>query len=236
MNIADSFHAITAKLEKARGASPIAAPTVTFLAASKGQTGFAIEQAIAAGMTIFGENRVQEAEDKWREIKEKHPNTHLHLIGPLQTNKVKQSLSLFEVIQTLDRPKLAEAIAREIGKSGRREDENKKPFPASRLPDFQTSFYIQVNIGKEPQKAGVAVEEADDFIHYCKKLGLPVVGLMCVPPADLPPAPFFALLREIALRNGLTQLSMGMSEDYETAVRMGSSCVRIGRALFGEHI
>jgi len=144
----------------------------------------------------------------------------LHLIGPLQTNKVKQALALFDVIQTIDRPKLADAIAG-IRDSG--------------FWIHDKRFFIQVNIGKEPQKAGVMPEEADALIAYCKStLQLPVVGLMCVPPNHQPSAPHFAMLREMALRNGLKELSMGMSDDYETAVRMGSTCVRLGRVLFGE--
>ena len=205
------------KLEKAWKSSPLAAPAVTLLGASKGQSAGLIGQAIALGLTDFGENRVQEAAEKWEDIRKITPKVTLHLIGALQTNKVKEALSLFDVIQTVDRPKLADEIARHKG-----EDLRCK------------RFFIQVNTGKEPQKAGVLPEEADGFIAYCKGLGLPVVGLMCVPPADHPPAPHFALLRQIAGRHGLTELSMGMSEDYETAARMGSTCVRIGRALFGE--
>ena len=188
----------------------------TILGASKGQPVTIIEEAIAAGITDFGENRVQEAEEKWPSLKAKHPNIRLHLIGPLQTNKVKQALALFDVIQTIDRPKLAEAIADELQHSAHR-------------------FFIQVNIGKEPQKAGVMPEEADAFIDYCKNtLRLPVIGLMCIPPNHQPPSPHFAMLRIIAQRHNLTELSMGMSDDYELAVRMGSTCVRLGRALFGE--
>ena len=143
----------------------------------------------------------------------------LHLIGPLQTNKVKQAMGLFDAIQTVDRPKLAEAIAKNMDGQ----------------EVITKHFYIQINTGEEPQKAGITPKEADDFIEYCvKKLGLSIIGLMCVPPADQPPAPHFALLKKIADRHGLKELSMGMSGDYETAVRMGSTCVRIGTALFGE--
>lgn len=216
MNLPQALQNITHSLEAARAASPLAAPRISLLAASKGQEAAAIEQAIAAGITCFGENRVQEAEYKWLKIKEKYSNVQLHLIGPLQTNKVKEALSLFDVIQTLDRPKLADALA--------------KQGPG------KTQFFIQVNTGKEPQKVGVAPQEAGGFIDYCRALGLPVRGLMCVPPADQPPAPHFALLRQIARAHGLEELSMGMSEDYAVAARMGSSCVRIGRALFGERL
>lgn len=211
---------IREKIDIARKNSPLAADGITMLAASKGQSVESITRAVASGVTVFGENRVQESEEKWPELKKQFPNVGVHLIGPLQTNKVRQALQLFDVIQTIDRAKLADAIAEELQKS------HYTPM----------QFYIQVNIGKEPQKAGVMPEEADGLIGYCiKDLHLPVVGLMCVPPNDHLPAPYFALLREIALRNGLRELSMGMSEDYETAVRMGATCVRLGRVLFGEN-
>ncbi len=219
ISIEKSLSILSTNIEKARKSSPIAANGVALLAASKAQPIAVIEEAIGAGVSCFGENRVQEAQEKWPELKKRHPSITLHLIGPLQTNKVKQALSLFDVIQTLDRPQLAEEIARleALGMSL----EGKK-------------FFIQINTGKEPQKSGVFPENADSFIHMCRELKLPVVGLMCVPPVDQPPAPHFALLREIALKNNLSELSMGMSSDFETAVRMGSSCVRIGTALFGD--
>ncbi len=195
------------------------------LAASKGQPASGIIEAIKAGLTDFGENRVQDAYDKWQPIRQAYPHIRLHLIGPLQTNKVKQALELFDVIQTIDRPKLADAIARCGDVEMVQEKQSKSPH----------RFFIQVNTGKEPQKAGIMPEEADALIEYCtKELRLPVSGLMCVPPHQQPPAPHFALLRAIAQKNGLKELSMGMSNDFETAVRMGSTCVRIGRALFGE--
>jgi PLP dependent protein len=191
------------------------------LAASKGQPAPLIIKAIEAGITDFGENRVQDACDKWPALRQAYPRLRLHLIGPLQTNKVKQALELFDVVQTIDRPKLAEAIAK-IRDAGR-----------SRLA--ARHFYIQVNTGKEPQKAGVIPEEADALIDYCqKRLQLPIAGLMCVPPHNQPPVPHFALLQQMARRHGLPELSMGMSDDFETAIRMGSTCVRIGRALFGD--
>lgn len=219
MNIANTLQILAETIEKARAASPIAAAGVTLLAASKTQPVTVIEQAIEVGITCFGENHVQEAQEKWQEIKKRHPHVRLHLIGRLQTNKVKLALSLFDVIHTLDRETLAEACAG-ILQSGNRK---RKP-----------EFYIQVNTGKEAQKAGVFPENADEFIVLCRKLELPVIGLMCVPPVSQPPAPHFALLREIAIRNNLPGLSMGMSDDYVVAVRMGSSCVRIGTALFGK--
>lgn len=213
---------IRQNIEKAAKDSPLAHKRPALLAACKGQGREAIEAAIAGGITLFGENRVQEAQEKWPEIKKMHPEVELHLIGPLQTNKVKEALALFDVIQTLDRPRLAETIARVQG---------------SELGVQGKQFYIQVNTGEEPQKAGVLPAEADGFIDYCKNtLKLNVVGLMCIPPADQPPAPHFALLRKIALENNVAQLSMGMSGDYETAVRMGSTCVRIGTALFGNRM
>lgn len=189
------------------------------LGASKQQPDHVIEEAIEAGLSVFGENRVQEAEAKWPSLRKHHPNVQLHLIGPLQTNKVKQALALFDIIQTIDRPALAEAIAR-IRDSG--------------FGIEGKQFYIQVNTGKEPQKAGVFPEDAEALIYQCRQLQLPLTGLMCIPPLHQPPAPHFALLRQLAVTHGLSELSMGMSEDYPTAIRMGSTCIRLGRALFGE--
>lgn len=208
---------IRQRIEIARSASPLAAGAVTLLAASKAQGEAVVEEAIGAGVRDFGENRVQEAEGKWLALKVKYPDIRLHLIGPLQRNKVAEAVALFDVIQTVDRVALAEALAKEMAVQ-------KRPLPC----------FIQVNTGAEPQKAGVAPEEAASFIDYCRRLGLEVVGLMCVPPHGQHPAPHFALLAKIAKAQGLAQLSMGMSEDYETAVRMGATCVRLGRVLFGE--
>ncbi len=218
-DIASKILILKESIAKARASSPIAATEITLLAASKTQPVSIIEEAIRAGVNCFGENQVREAREKWPELKNKYPQVELHLIGHLQTNKVKQALELFDVIQTLDREGLAVEVAR-IRDSGFGIQEKK--------------FYIQVNTGKEPQKSGVLPENADEFIAFCRKLEMPMVGLMCVPPVDQPPAPHFALLREIAKRNNLLQLSMGMSEDFEVAVRMGSSCVRLGTALFGK--
>lgn len=234
MNIMERKQELTATIEKARLSSPIASQNITLLAASKTQPAPIIEQAVEAGITDFGENRVQEAREKWPELKKKYPHIKLHLIGPLQTNKVRQALSLFDVIQTIDRLELAEEISSELKKGlekGVPGAEKEKYTQNSTLKTH--SFYIQVNTGKEPQKAGVSPENADEFINLCKSLGLPIVGLMCLPPVDQPPAPHFALLRQIALRNQLNGLSMGMSSDFEEAVRMGSTCVRVGTALFG---
>lgn len=224
MGIADRIKEIEARTGKARQDAPLAAPATAVLAASKGQPVAVLEEALRAGLLLYGENRVQEAAEKWPELRKRHPGVRLHLIGPLQTNKVKEALSLFDAIQTVDRPKLAESIATELVKSDQRTNGS-----------TDHRFFIQVNTGEEPQKAGIAPKEAGDFIRYCRDdLKLPVIGLMCIPPAAEPPAPHFALLRKLALKNNLGELSMGMSEDFETAIRMGSTCVRIGRALFGE--
>jgi len=222
MTIASNIEAIHAKIARAGQNSPLSVPRPTLLGASKGQNEAAIEEAIIGGLRVFGENRVQEAQTKWPALRAAHTNIELHLIGPLQTNKVKEALELFDVIQTLDRKKLAETIANELKK----------------LPHCAAAkFFIQINTGKEPQKAGVLPEEADAFIDDCiNALRLPVVGLMCVPPVGQPPSPHFALLRKIAQAHGLKELSMGMSEDFEAAVRMGSTCVRVGTAIFGERV
>lgn len=218
MSIKNALAEIRKHIEKQSESGPLTAGRLTLLAASKGQDASTIEKAIAAGISDFGENRVQEAASKWPELKKRHPSVRLHLIGPLQTNKINDALALFDVIQTIDRVKLADGLGRAMEQSGRR------------LP-----CYIQVNTGKEPQKAGVLPQEADTLITHCtKELGLAVEGLMCIPPHGQPPAPHFALLRDIAQRNGLQGLSMGMSEDYMEAVRMGATCIRLGRILFGE--
>lgn len=210
--------AIRHTIEKIRSESPLAAHSSILLGASKGQNVETIERFITAGLADFGENRVQEAAEKWPSLKKRYPHVRLHLIGPLQSNKVKEALALFDVIQTLDRPKLADAIAIQ------QKSANTPP----------RSFYVQVNTGEEPQKSGVIPRETSEFIRYCRALHLNIVGLMCIPPADAMPAPHFALLRQLATENDLHALSMGMSSDFETALRMGSNCIRIGTALFGE--
>jgi pyridoxal phosphate enzyme (YggS family) len=189
---------------------------VTLVAVAKTFPAEAVLEALAAGQRHFGENRVQEGMAKYPALRETHPDLVLHLIGPLQTNKVKQAVAHFDVIHTLDRDSLATELAREFEKSGRR------------LPCF-----VQVNTGEEPQKAGCAPQEADAFIAACRALDLPVTGLMCIPPAEEEPAPHFALLNKIAKRNGLNQLSMGMSSDFETAAMLGATHVRVGSAIFG---
>lgn len=234
MSLSSRLSQIQQIVENARNNTALASAHTRILAASKAQSMAQIEEAIACGLTLFGENRVQEAADKWPPLKQRYPEVRLHLIGPLQTNKAKDALALFDVIQTLDRPKLAAALAAEM-KNWRNEELKKKSIIPHLLNSSFPQFYIQINTGEEPQKSGIAPKEADDFIVYCKNdLALPVVGLMCVPPENQPPAPHFALLRQIANNHGLSELSMGMSGDYEAAIRMGSSCVRIGTALFGE--
>lgn len=172
---------------------------------------------VESGHRIFGENRVQEAKAKWPALKERHPGIELHLVGPLQTNKVREAVELFDVIETLDRPKLAHALATELERRGA-------------LP----RLLVQVNTGAEPQKAGVPPEEADAFLAQCHdELGLRIEGLMCIPPLEEEPALHFALLAKIAARNGLSELSMGMSADFETAIGFGATYVRVGTAIFG---
>jgi pyridoxal phosphate enzyme (YggS family) len=188
---------------------------VALVAVSKQQDWSAIAPVLAEGQQIFGENRVQEAQTRWREHRQ---GRELRLIGPLQTNKVADALALFDVIETLDRPKLAKALADEIQTQAR-----------------PVRLYIQINTGEEPQKAGVFPQDADAFIAHCRRdLGLSLEGLMCIPPQDQPPAMHFALLAKIAARNGLGSLSMGMSGDFEIAIAHGATSVRVGSALFGE--
>ena len=193
---------------------------ITLVAVGKSHGAERIRPALTAGHRVFGENRVQEAEQKWPALRAEFPGVQLHLIGPLQSNKVKQAVGLFDVIETVDRPKLAGVLAKQMEKSGRR--------PAC---------YIQVNTGAEAQKAGVLPEQADAFVATCRDgHGLPIAGLMCIPPLDEEPSLHFALLREIARRNGLDGLSMGMSADYPVAIAFGATLVRVGTAIFGERV
>jgi len=191
-------------------------PPAKLVAVSKGQPAWKLEAALDAGQRIFGENRVQEAEAKWPDLRNRFKGTELRLIGPLQTNKVKPAVTLFDVIETLDRPKLAKALADELEKSG-------KP----------VRLYIQVNTGEEPQKAGVIPAELPGFFKECGTLGLTIEGLMCIPPVDEEPALHFALLKKLAGTLGLKGLSMGMSGDYEKACFLGATSVRVGTAVFG---
>ena len=190
---------------------------VELVAVSKTQGAERVAAALAAGQRVFGENRVQEAHAKWPALRARWPDLTLHLIGPLQTNKVREAVALFDVIETVDREHLAAALAREFARSGRR-----------------PRCLVQVNTGEEPQKAGVAPADADGFITRCREVhGLPIVGLMCIPPVDDDAALHFGLLRTLAARHGLAVLSMGMSADFELAIRFGASHVRVGTAIFG---
>ncbi|MFC0240500.1 YggS family pyridoxal phosphate-dependent enzyme [Rhodopseudomonas telluris] len=191
--------------------------SVTLIAVSKTFDAAAIEPVLAAGQRVFGENRVQEAKAKWPALIAAHPGTTLHLIGPLQSNKVKEAVALFDAIHSVDRPSLAEALGKALPASGR-----------------VVELFVQINTGEEPQKAGVAPHEADDFIAACReRWGLTISGLMCIPPVDEAPAPHFALTAKIAKRNGLSKLSMGMSADFATAIEFGATHVRVGSAIFG---
>ena len=210
----------TVRHDIARACRDAGRPTgsVALVAVSKTFGPEAIEPVIAAGQRVFGENRVQEAKAKWPALKARHPDIALHLIGPLQSNKAREAVALFEAIHSLDRPSLAEALAKEIARQGR-----------------APLLFVEINTGGEPQKAGILPEQADDFLNDCKdKYGLRVSGLMCLPPADEPPAPHFALTAKIARRNKMNLLSMGMSADFAAAIAMGSTHVRIGTAIFGE--
>jgi pyridoxal phosphate enzyme (YggS family) len=221
--VAERLDAVRARIREAladarSGERPtVAAADVTLVAVSKGHDAAAAEAAIARGQRVFGENRVQEAQAKWVPLKARHGDVELHLIGPLQTNKVAEAVRLFDVIETVDRDKLAAALAKEMRAAGRD------------LPCF-----VQINTGEEPQKAGLAPRDADAFIARAREVHqLTLVGAMCIPPVEDNPAPHFALLHEIARRNGLVCLSMGMSDDFETAIAFGATHVRIGTAIFG---
>jgi pyridoxal phosphate enzyme (YggS family) len=203
-----------AEAAKAAGRQP---GEITLVAVSKTHGPERVRELLAAGQRIFGENRVQEAQEKFPALKAEYPDLELHLIGPLQTNKARDAVALFDVIQSVDRERLAATLAKEMERAGKR--------PAC---------FIQVNTGEEPQKAGILPAELDAFVAACRDVHkLPVVGLMCIPPVDEEPALHFALLAKMAKRNGLAGISMGMSADYETAVRTGATHVRVGSALFG---
>ncbi len=215
--IAANLAAVRGRIEAAARAAGRPAEAVTLVAVSKTHPAASVRAALRAGQRVFGENRVQEALAKFPALRGEFPDLRLHLIGPLQTNKVKDAVAHCDVIETVDRPHLAAALAREIARSGRR-----------------PPCFIEVNTGEEPQKAGVRPAAADEFIRDCRdRLQLPIIGLMCVPPEHDEPALHFALLREIARRNGLDKLSMGMSADFETAIRFGATHVRVGTAIFG---
>lgn len=216
MTISQNLADILARIDAARKAAVAPAPATRLVAVSKTVPQDGIGEAIAAGQRIFGENRVQEAQAKYPLLKSRHPGLELHLIGPLQINKVKEAVALFDVIQTLDRAKLADALAAERERSGK----------CPRL-------FLQVNTGEEPQKAGVMPREAAALIDHARKLDLPLEGLMCIPPAEDDAAPHFAFLAKLARDHGLKNISMGMSGDFELAIKFGATHVRVGTAIFG---
>lgn len=202
------------KAARAAGRDPASA---TLVAVSKTFAADEIVPVIEAGQRVFGENRVQEAKAKWPGLRARYPGLELHLIGPLQSNKAREAVALFDAIHTIDRPKIAAAIADEMAKQGR-----------------ALELFVEVNTGGESQKAGVLPEAADGFLAQCRdEFGLTIAGLMCIPPADEVPAPHFALLHKIAKRNGLAQLSMGMTADFASAISFGATHVRVGTAIFG---
>ncbi|EEE44580.1 YggS family pyridoxal phosphate-dependent enzyme [Roseibium alexandrii] len=215
--VADQLSNVLSDIRKAEAEYGRPEGAVTLIAVSKTFEADAIRPALEAGHRVFGENRVQEAMGKWPELRGSYDGIELHLIGPLQSNKAKEAVATFDVIHTVDRQKIAKALKAEMDKQGRD------------LPCF-----IQVNTGEEPQKAGIPPKEVDQFVKECKDtVGLNIVGLMCIPPVDEAPGEHFALLQKIAARNGLSQISMGMSSDYETAVGFGATHVRVGSAIFG---
>ena len=217
VDVAANLAAVKAEVEDAARAAGRAASEITLIAVSKGHPTSRILPALAAGHTTYGENRVQEASEKWQALRSEWPSAVLHYIGALQTNKVRDAVAIADAIHAIDRPKLAAALAREMERQGRRPD-----------------CFIQVNTGAEPQKAGILPDGFDALVARCRDdLMLPVVGLMCIPPAGEDPAPHFTLLRELAKRHGLDRLSMGMSADYRTAIALGATHVRVGTAIFG---
>lgn len=216
-NAAERLEIILGRMRKATLRFDPEGRDVTLVAVSKTFDADAILPLIGAGQRIFGENRVQEAMGKWLGLRRRYPDIELHLIGPLQTNKVPEAVALFDVIETVDRDKLALALKKEMAAKNRR------------LP-----CYVQVNIGAEAQKSGIPVDEAPAFVARCRdEYGLDIVGLMGIPPLDAAPGPYFALLKQLADRTGLQHVSMGMSGDFETAIEMGATHVRVGSALFG---
>lgn len=211
-----SYRDIIDRIRAAERAADRPEGSVQLVAVSKQQPEERVRAVLGAGHRLFGENRVQEAARRWTPLREEYPDVELHLVGPLQTNKARQAVELFSTIHSLDRPKLARKLAQLAQERG-----------------SSPTVFIQVNTGKEPQKAGVLPEDADAFIAEVRAMELPLTGLMCIPPVDEEPALHFALLRKIAERNGLEGLSMGMSRDFETAIRFGATHVRIGSAIFG---
>ena len=210
---------ISAKVAKAENDAGRAPGSVELIAVSKVQPNARVAEVLSQGHRVFGENRVQEAAGKWPDFRAEFDGIDLHLIGPLQSNKTRQAMELFQHIHTLDRPKLATTIARLADELGR-------------CP----KLFVQVNTGEEPQKAGVMPADVDGFVKDCVGLGLPIAGLMCIPPVEEEPALHFALLAKMAARNGLSGLSMGMSSDFETAIRLGATHIRVGSAIFGDRV
>ena len=210
------LNAVNDGIDRAAGLTGRTGDDVRLIAVSKMQATDAIVPLIEAGQRIFGENRVQEAQDKWPALRDAHPGIELHLVGQLQSNKAVEAVALFDVIHSLDRPSLLTALAKAMDAAGR-----------------QLPCYIQVNIGAEEQKGGSAIADLPALLRQARDADVSVVGLMCVPPADVEPAPYFALLAKMAREEGLPRLSMGMSGDYETAIMLGATDVRVGTALFG---
>jgi hypothetical protein len=219
MSISDNLDAILARIQAARKAALHPASETRLVAVSKTVDEVGIREALAAGQRLFGENRVQQAVGKFPALRQDYPDLQLHLIGPLQTNKVKEAAALFDCIETLDRARLAEALAAERDKSGK-------------CP----KLLVQVNTGDEPQKAGVLPRETGALVEIARSLNLPVTGLMCIPPQTQDPAPHFGFLAKLARDNGLAELSMGMSGDFEMAIRFGATYVRVGTAIFGARV
>ncbi|MBB6510366.1 hypothetical protein F4695_003755 [Rhizobium soli] len=217
MSVEERFQEVRTRIGKAEETANRSAGSVSLVAVSKTFDAGDIRPVIASGQRVFGENRVQESQGKWPELKAETPGITLHLIGPLQSNKAADAVALFDVIETVDREKIARALADEMAKQG------KSP-----------KLYVQVNTGLEPQKAGIEPKETVAFVALCRnELGLAVEGLMCIPPADENPGPHFALLAKLAKECGVEKLSMGMSGDFETAVEFGATSVRVGSAIFG---
>lgn len=218
MSAVERLNDVKERIADAEREAGRAAGSVELIAVSKTFEANAIQPVLEAGQRVFGENRVQEAQGKWPGLKQVYPDIELHLIGPLQSNKTKEAVALFDVIQTVDREKIARAIAKEMKKQDRR-----------------VRLYIEVNTGMEPQKAGVAPDYCPAFLEMCRgELGLDIEGLMCIPPFDENPGPHFALLRKLAEENGISKLSMGMSGDFDTAIGFGATSVRVGTAIFGK--
>lgn len=216
-DIPQALAAVKQRIAESARANARDPSAITLVAVSKTHGVDAMRLALGAGQRVFGENRVQEAKAKWPALKAEFPDIELHLIGPLQTNKVRDAVALFDVIETVDRPKLARALADEMERTGR-----------------QVPCLLQVNTGLEPQKAGLHPESVDAMLRLCQtEYRLPIIGLMCIPPVDQDPAPHFRMLAEAAVRNGLAVISMGMSGDYDIAIAHGATHVRVGSAIFG---